>query len=111
MVDAERLLERVLPMSIVDRENKKVVLPRTGPDEFWQAVAEDFAGNDRRKWRYLAMLVLRETAGWPLEYIARTFKHKPGHITRCLDRIKEELQSTFFSPPAADDAEDDSERD
>ena len=93
-------------MSIVNEENVKVLLPRSGPDDFWQIVAEEFAGRDERKWRYLAMLVLREHAGWPLEYIAKVFRHKPGHITRCLTRIKDELRTVLPNPYTDEDEVD-----
>ncbi len=85
-------------MSVINRENLKVLLPRTGPDEFWQTIADAFAHEDQRKWKYLAMLALRENAGWPLEHIAKVFRHQPGHITRCLIRIKEELREQFVDP-------------
>jgi hypothetical protein len=82
-------------MSTVNQKNVKVLLPRTGPDVIWQTIFEEFAEHDDRKWRYLAMLALRENAGWPLEHIAKLFHHKTGHISRCLARIKEELREVF----------------
>ena len=85
-------------MSVINQKNQKVLLPRTGPDEFWQTISDRFAQGDARKWKYLAMLALRENAGWPLEQIAKVFQHKPGHISRCLAKIKEELREHFHQP-------------
>ena len=79
-------------MSVTRRNGTKILLPRTGPDEFWKLIHENFAGKDERKWKYLAMLALRENAGWPLERIGNVFGHPKGHVTRCLARIKKELQ-------------------
>ena len=84
-------------MSTVNQKNLKVLLPRTGPDVFWQTIFEEYAQGDDRKWRYLAMLALRENSGWPLEHIAKLFNHKTGHVSRCLSRIKEELREVFFT--------------
>lgn len=98
-------------MSVMNRDKVKVVLPRSGPDEFWQLVEEHFAGEDLLKWKYLAMLALRENAGWPLDQIGLVFQHPKGHVTRCLEAIKRELRGRFAvdsSPRArgADEEED-----
>lgn len=94
-------------MSVTRRNGTKVVLPRTGADEFWQMIGDHFAGEDARKWRYLAMLALRENAGWPLEQIGRVFGHPKGHVTRCLCRIKNELRESFDAAPEFLDLPDD----
>lgn len=86
-------------MSVAKRDGTKVLLPRTGPDQFWQIIHEHFAGEDARKWKYLAMLALRENAGWPLDRIGNVFGHPKGHVTRCLTRIKEELRADFEASP------------
>ncbi|MCA9111882.1 MAG: hypothetical protein KDA52_18155 [Planctomycetaceae bacterium] len=86
-------------MSVAKPNGTKVVLPRTGADEFWQTVHDHYAGDDARKWKYLAMLALRENAGWPLDRIGNVFGHPKGHITRCLRRIKEELRGSFYRSP------------
>lgn len=91
-------------MSVVNQKNLKVVLPRTGPDDFWETITQQFAQADVRKWKYLAMLALRENAGWPLDKIARVFQHQPGHVSRCLVRIKEELREHFDDPNQDKDA-------
>ncbi len=94
-------------MSVAKPNGTKVVLPRTGADEFWQTVHEHYAGDDPRIWKYLAMLALRENAGWPLERIGNVFGHPKGHVTRCLRRIKDELRVRFrISPEFLDYADD-----
>ncbi|TWU13090.1 hypothetical protein CA54_19160 [Symmachiella macrocystis] len=82
-------------MSTVKFDGTKIVLPKTGADVFWQTVHEHYAGEDQRKWKYLAMLALRENAGWPLDKIGMVFGHPKGHVTRCLDRIKCDLRQGF----------------
>ncbi len=82
-------------MSTIRRDGTKIVLPKSGPDPFWKTVHEHYAGEDQRKWKYLAMLALRENAGWPLEKIGLAFGHPKGHVTRCLQRIKGEMQAEF----------------
>ena len=41
------------------------------------------------------MLALRENAGWPLDKIGLVFGHPKGHVTRCLERIKQDLRRGF----------------
>jgi len=82
-------------VSTVKFDGTKIVLPRTGADVFWKTVHEHYAGEDQRKCKYLAMLALRENAGWPLDKIGMVFGHPKGHVTRCLDRIKRDLREEF----------------
>lgn len=82
-------------MSVTDPDGAKILLPRSGPDAFWDALDEQFSPHNDRVWKYLAMLALRENAGWPVERIARAFRHNKGHITRCLERIKNEIRWRF----------------
>lgn len=86
-------------MSVARPDGTKVILPRSGADEFWLTIHQHYAGEDSRKWKYLAMLALRENAGWPLERIGQVFDHPKGHVTRCLTRIKKELQVRFRMSP------------
>ena len=83
------------PMSVTRSDGTKIVLPRTGPDPFWDAINSEFDPDDDRTWRYLAMLALRENCGWPVDRIGRAFGHSKGHITRCIDRIKEKIRDRF----------------
>ena len=92
-------------MSVTRRDGTKVVLPRTGADQFWKLIHDNFAEEDIRKWKYLAMLALRENAGWPLDRIGNVFGHPKGHVTRCLNRIKKELRTKFDAEPEYLDAD------
>lgn len=84
-------------MSMIRKNGRKVVLPRAGIEQQWDLIIRHYAKADARKWKYLAMLALKENAGWPLDCISSVFKHPKGHISRCLRRVKHELQ-TRFSP-------------
>ncbi|MEZ6055335.1 MAG: hypothetical protein R3C01_01400 [Planctomycetaceae bacterium] len=94
-------------MSVTHYDGTKVILPRTGMNDFWGAVQSTYAGENPLRWKYLAMLALRENAGWPLERIGKVFGHPKGHITRCLRSIKGDLKR-HFRPPA-DENEDEQE--
>jgi hypothetical protein len=89
-------------MSVMDENHGKVELPRQGADGFWRSVMEHYAGRDQRLWKYLAMLALRECAGWPLDYIGLVFGHPRGHVSRCLARVTDDLRDRF-EPEHADD--------
>lgn len=80
-------------------DETKIVLPRCGQDEFWNLVQEHYAREKPARWKYLAMLALRENAGWPLEQIGLVFGHSKGHVTRCLAAIKRELRTRFDAAP------------
>lgn len=93
-------------MSVSRPNGTKILLPRSGPDQFWQIIHEHFAGEDSLKWKYLAMLALRENAGWPLDRIGNVFGHPKGHVTRCLSRIKHQLREDFQASPEFLDMDD-----
>lgn len=78
---------------------KKIPLPRSGPGPFWAAVDAHFAGGDARRWKYLAMLSLRENCGWPLESVGAAFGHPKGHVSRCLAKVKADLRVRFEPGP------------
>lgn len=91
-------------MSIVDRREVKLVLPRSGPEDIWKQIVDEFAGDDPLKWKYLAMLALRENGGWPLHWIGMAFHHPKGHVTRCLARVKQQLRAHFPAEELSVDA-------
>lgn len=86
-------------MSVVDRRGVALDLPRVGGDPFWMRVRLVINRGTRRQrqrhWKYLAMLALRESAGWCVEDIADAFGHPKGHIARCLENIKRELRERW----------------
>jgi len=73
----------------------KVILPRSGTEQQWDLIISHYAEADLRKWKYLAMLALKESAGWPLDCIGNVFEHPKGHISRCLAQVKHELRARF----------------
>lgn len=82
-------------MSVVNRWGGKVVLPRLGPDGFWNEVREMYAGDDPQKWKYLAMLALKVNAGWSLDMIGNAFGHERGHVSRSLSVLCREMKERF----------------
>ena len=82
-------------MSTIRPTGHKVILPRGGLDEQWELLIRHHIQADPRKWRYLAMLALKENAGWPLECIANAFQHPKGHISRCIAQVKRDLRARF----------------
>ena len=83
-------------MSMIRPNGHKVVLPRAGVEQQWDLIITHYAQADVRRWKYLAMLALKENAGWPLDCIGNVFQHPKGHISRCLTVVKRELQRTFL---------------
>lgn len=86
-------------MSVANEEGMKVVLPRVGAEEFWELMRDHYAEKNSAKWKALAILALRENAGWPLEAIAQVFGHHRGHVSRILRNVKNELRETFERSP------------
>lgn len=87
-------------LSVCDRRTGvKVSLPRSGSDLFWRLIQQHFAQESELHWRYLAMLALRENAGWNLDCIGLVFGHPKGHVTRCLATIKKHLRERFQVEP------------
>jgi hypothetical protein len=86
-------------VSMMNEDGVKVVLGRGEPEEFWEIVERHFANDDPFKWKYLAALVLREQARWPIERIALALDHDKGHISRALQQIQSDLRQRFRAPP------------
>ena len=81
------------------RYEKRIHLPRKGPDEFWQKMQQHYARCDSQTWKHLAMLALRENAGWPIRFIAKSFGHTDGYVTRNLAKVKGEIRLRFKLAP------------
>ena len=86
-------------MSVRNEDGIKILLGRGGPDEFWSPVIEHYASGEPQRWKLLAMLALRENAGWPLDRIGVALGHTKGHVGRCLNQIKNELRDQFDQAP------------
>lgn len=94
-------------MSVVNRVGGKIVLPRLGPDGFWQEVRDAYAGADPQKWKYLAMLALKVNCGWSLDMIGNAFGHERGHVSRSLSVLCREMKERFeWLPDEAPEAEE-----
>lgn len=94
-------------MSTVDRDRVKVVLPRSGSDSFWATVHDHYAGDDPLLWKRLAMLALRENAGWPLDRIGEVFGHHKGHVQRSIEKTKSDMRARFKASPDYLELDDD----
>ena len=86
-------------MSVIHQDGRKTLLPRADADLFWETVRRRYAGADRIAWRRLAILSLREQAGWPLELLAFTFGRNKGDICRGIGDTKRELRRRFRPTP------------
>lgn len=81
------------------RFDERVLLPRKGADLFWQSIEEHYARSNSRRWKRLAMLALRENAGWPVECIGKAFGHSKGTVTRSIEIIKRDIRCRFDIEP------------
>jgi hypothetical protein len=86
------------------RGSERIVLPRVNSDEFWERVQNHYAHEGARCWKFLAMFALHTTAGMSVERIGYAFGHPPGHVSRCLQIVRQELRSRF-APPITSDSE------
>lgn len=82
-------------MTTVDHNGFKVILARFGDDVFWSEVADKYADQRPDRWRNLAILALRENAGWPLDRISMSFGISCGQLSRVLSKVKSELRERF----------------
>jgi len=86
-------------MSVMKENGERTILPRVGRDDFWAMIHERYAGQNSHRWKLLAILALRENAGWPLETIGAVFDHHRGHVSRLLTQVKRELRDQFERSP------------
>ncbi len=98
-MNEERTSNAKHAMSVRNQDGIKILLGRGGPDEFWSPVIEHYAAGEPQRWKLLAMLALRENAGWPLDRIGVALGHSKGHVARCLKQIKEDLRDRFDQSP------------
>lgn len=86
-------------MTVIDQTGQKINLAHLGPSQLWQKIFESYAGEDPIRWKYTAMLALRDHCGWTLHQIGQAFGHDRGHVLRCLEQIKQELRPIFDRAP------------
>ena len=86
-------------MTIIRQNGEKTLLPRLNGEDFWDLMHEQYAKERPDKWKGLAMLALRENAGWPLEKIGKVFGHHKGHVLRILKKTKKDLRNRFEQSP------------
>lgn len=86
-------------MTLIDRHEQKIPLPRAGVSELWTRVQNHFAQDDPVVWRDLAMLALRESSGWTLEQIGTAMGLTRGHVCRRLQSVKQDLRQRFCAEP------------
>lgn len=86
-------------MTVIREDNMKILLPRLEGEDFWEMIHEHYAREKPLKWKNLAILALRENAGWPLEKIGLVFGHHKGHVARILSKVKQEIRDTFEQSP------------
>ncbi len=82
-------------MSVVNQNGEKILLPAKNPDAFWGHVIEEYAHRDVVAWRRLAMLTLRELAGWTYDRIGLVFEVNAGTAYRQIDRVTKTFRAEF----------------
>jgi len=82
-------------MTIVNRRQQRVVLERSGIDQFWRTLQEHYAGTRASRWRRLAMLSLRVNSGWTLEQLGLLFHRDKSEIARALAAVRKQLRARF----------------
>ena len=69
-------------MSVIRSHGAKICLPRRDPDRFWGNLRREFADEDVRRWKALAMLTLTEAAGWPPDRVGLAFGVSARQVNR-----------------------------
>lgn len=96
-------------MSVATKSGLKVILPRSGPNVFWDAVKEVYPQDDPVAWRQLAMLTLKEAIGWPESLIATAFGRRESEVMRTIDDVCNDLRKRLTldeTPKLRDQASD-----
>ncbi len=83
-------------MSVATKSGLKVILPRSGPNVFWEAVRKVYPHDDAVAWRQLAMLTLKEAIGWNEALIATAFGRRESEVAQTIDEICEDLRKRFL---------------
>lgn len=88
-------------VTTIGEDGLKIVLSGHRLTDIWGLIGRHYAGDDPVKWKHLAMLALRENAGWPMERIGRTFDYSRGHVARALLQLERELRERFEREPGS----------
>ena len=104
-------------MTVLNPDRQKIDPLRLGDDPFWDAVHEHYldvpddelgpveseaARLRQARWKSLAMLALKENAGWSIETISRAFGHDAGHVSRAISRTTDDLREALGREPSLD---------
>ena len=82
-------------MSVIRPRGTKTLLPRRDPDAFWGNLRAQYAAEDNRRWKRLAMLTLTEAAGWPPDRVALAFGVTKRQVNRGVDATRKTLRAQF----------------
>ena len=82
-------------MSTILPSGEQAERPRLAEHEFWHDLERHYAGRDPERWKWLAIITLREVAGWPLERIGRVFGYTRGHLARQIGVILARMERQF----------------
>ena len=82
-------------MSVIRPRGTKTLLPRRDPDAFWGNLRAEYAAEDARRWKRLAMLTLTEAAGWPPDRVALAFGVSKRQVNRGVDGTRKTLRARF----------------
>lgn len=98
MASAPRLEPKDLPFNINTDESllagqsiHHTLLPEYAKRCSWEWVVDNYCKDDKVKLRNVTMLVLRESVGLPLIYIARLFGIHKGNVVRGMHRAHKDL--------------------
>ncbi|MEM9703461.1 MAG: hypothetical protein AAF907_13565, partial [Planctomycetota bacterium] len=82
-------------MSVITSRGTKTLLPRKDPEQFWDRLRAEYAAEDRRRWKRLAMLTLTEAVGWPADRVALAFGVTKRQVNRGVLDTRGALQARF----------------
>lgn len=75
------------------RAGEKIVLPRTR--DMWRHIELHWAGDNRVRWKALAMLHLHVHCNWSLTMIGKAFGQHRGRVSRLIRNAQRRLAEQF----------------
>lgn len=82
-------------MSVTTSRGEKTLLPRRDPEQFWNRLRAEYAAEDSRRWKRLAMLTLTEAVGWPPDRVALAFGVTRRQVNRGVGATRGALAARF----------------